>query len=100
MRTSVEECGALPQGLTVYQSRPGTAISARPAVAVDSKNHALALAPPRARAPRGGGRLAGPDPPPPGAPRAPRGPPPPPPRAPRARPPPRPRPRAPAPARG
>src|SRR2546427_369825 len=61
MRTSVEECGALPQGLTVYQSRPGTAISARPAVAVDSKNHALALAPPRARAPRGGVRLAGPD---------------------------------------
>src|SRR5437773_2626042 len=30
MRTSVEECGALPQGLTVYQSRPDTPISAPP----------------------------------------------------------------------
>src|SRR2546428_3420925 len=98
MRTSVEECGALPQGLTVYQSRPGTAISARPAVAVDSKNHALALAPPRARAPRGGVRPAGPDPPAPRAPGGAPGHPPPPPRAAGPRRPPGAGPRGPGPA--
>src|SRR2546425_3390428 len=71
MRTSVEKCGGAAPGLTVYQSPPTTPI--RPAlapVAVDSKNHALALAgpPPAERA--DGLRVARPEPRPRAAPGA------------------------------